>query len=114
MAIVELPEIPPRPVVVKVPVTLGNVEKLYTAVMVTGTGVGVEADAESTEPIAKQPSTNRIVNIMFRFFIFNFSFLLFLAFFGPENVRGYFWPFTNVLQEIRREVTRKLGKSLKR
>jgi hypothetical protein len=62
--------------VVKVPDTLGNVEKSYTPVMVTGTGVGVEADAESTEPIAKQPSTTRIVaNVMFNFFIFNFPFV---------------------------------------
>jgi len=48
--------------------------------MVTGTGVGV-ADAEGAEPIAKQPSTSRIVvNVMFRFFIFNFLFVV-LAFF---------------------------------
>src|SRR5436309_8593247 len=50
--IVETPEIVRAPLVVKVPVTLGNVEKSYTAVMVTG--VGVEADAEGTEPIVKQ------------------------------------------------------------
>ena len=37
---------------VKVPTTSGNVEKSYTAVMVTG--VGVEADAEGTEPIVKK------------------------------------------------------------
>jgi len=51
--------------------------------MVTGTGVGV-ADAEGAEPIAKQPSTSRIVvNVMFRFFILLISFCLFvLAFFG--------------------------------
>jgi len=54
MAIVEVPEIVRAPVVVKVPVTLGNVEKLYTAVMVTGTGVGVEADTEGAEPIVKK------------------------------------------------------------
>jgi hypothetical protein len=53
-AIVETPEIVRAPVVVKVPVTLGNVEKSYTPVMVTGSGVGGEADAEGTEPIAKQ------------------------------------------------------------
>src|SRR5205823_9610849 len=76
-AIVEVPEIVRAPLVVKVPVTLGNVEKSYTPVMVTGTGVGVEADAESTEPIAKQPSTTRTVaNVMFNFFIFNFPFCL--------------------------------------
>jgi hypothetical protein len=68
--IVETPEIVRAPVVVKVPVTLGNVEKSYTAVMVTGTGVGGEADAEGTEPIAKLPSISRIVvNVMFRVFI---------------------------------------------
>src|SRR6266567_6812409 len=52
--IVEVPEIVRAPVVVKVPDTLGNVEKSYTAVMVTGTGVGGEADAEGTEPIVKK------------------------------------------------------------
>jgi hypothetical protein len=68
--IVETPEIVRAPVVVKVPVTLGNVEKSYTAVMVTGTGVGGEADAEGTKPIAKLPSISRIVvNVMFRVFI---------------------------------------------
>jgi len=78
MSIVVLPEIPLRPVVVKVPDTLGNVEKSYTAVMVTGTGVGVEADAEGAETIAKQPSTSRIVvNIIFGFFIFLIFLFLF-------------------------------------
>jgi hypothetical protein len=38
--------------VVKVPVTSGNVEKSYTAVMVTG--VCVEADADGTEAIVKK------------------------------------------------------------
>src|SRR5947208_3620707 len=52
--IVETPEIVRAPLVVKVPVTLGNVEKSNTAVMVTGTGVGGEADAEGTEPIVKK------------------------------------------------------------
>ena len=46
------PEIVRAPVVVKVPLTLGNVEKSKTAVMVTG--VGGEADAEGTEPIVKK------------------------------------------------------------
>src|SRR5438046_3121380 len=73
--IVETPEIVRAPVVVKVPVTSGNVEKSYTAVMITG--VGVAADAKGTEPIVKQPSTSRIVNVTFRFFIFNFSFCCF-------------------------------------
>ncbi len=46
--------------------------------MVTGTGVGV-ADAEGAEPSAKQPSTSRIVvNVMFRFLILNFPFVLLL------------------------------------
>ena len=49
-----VPEIVRAPVVVKVPDTLGNVEKSNTAVMVTGTGVGGEAEAEGTEPIVKQ------------------------------------------------------------
>ena len=65
---------------VKVPVTLGNPAKSNVAVMVTGAGVGV-ADAEGAEPSAKQPSTSRIVvNVMFRFFIFNLLFVV-LAFF---------------------------------
>src|SRR5437762_13160428 len=59
--IVETPEIVRAPVVVKVPVTLGNVEKSYTAVMVTGTGVGGEADAEGTEPIVKQAITHSAI-----------------------------------------------------
>ena len=52
MSMVALPEIVRAPLVVKVPVTLGNVAKLKTAVMVTG--VGGEAEAEGTEPIVKQ------------------------------------------------------------
>src|SRR5213592_2520779 len=65
--IVAGPEIVRAPLVVKVPVTLGNPAKSNVAVMVTGTGVGV-ADAEGAEPIAKQPSTSRIVvNVMFPF-----------------------------------------------
>src|SRR5437868_13856832 len=73
--IVEAPEIVRAPLVVKVPVTLGNVEKSYTPVMVTGTGVGGEADAEGTEPIVKRAITHsaiaaerillcRIINIL--------------------------------------------------
>src|SRR6266404_3704911 len=76
MAIVETPEIVRAPVVVKVPVTLGNVEKSYTPVMVTGNGVGGEADAEGTEPIVKKAIIHsaiaaeenlscRIINILF-------------------------------------------------
>src|SRR5436309_655953 len=81
MCIVAGPEIVRAPLVVKVPVTSGNPAKSNVAVMVTGTGVGV-ADAEGAEPTAKQPSTSRIVvNVMFRFFIFNFPFVV-LAFFG--------------------------------
>ena len=71
--IVEFPEIVRAPVVVKVPVTSGNVEKSYTAVMVTG--VGVAADAKGTEPIVKKAITHsaiaaekpllcRIINIL--------------------------------------------------
>src|SRR5439155_5217677 len=67
------------PLMIKVPVTSGNPAKSKGAVMVTGTGVGV-ADAEDAEPIAKQPSTSRIVvNVMFRFFIFNFLFVVWLS-----------------------------------
>src|SRR5438552_18572082 len=59
--IVETPEIVRAPVVVKVPVTLGNVEKSYTAVMVTGTGVGGDADAEGAEPIVKKAITHSAI-----------------------------------------------------
>jgi len=52
MSMVAPPEIVRAPVVVKLPVTLGNVAKLKIAVMVTG--VGGEADAEGTETIVKQ------------------------------------------------------------
>src|SRR5260370_19890767 len=75
--IVEVPEIVRAPVVVKVPVTLGNVEKSYAAVMVTG--MGVEADAEGTEPIVKKAITpSAIAAISGRlvvFFIFVFYLL---------------------------------------
>ncbi len=68
------PEIVRAPVVVKVPVTSGNVEKLNVAVMVTGEGV--EADAEGAEPIVKKAITHsaiaaeknllcRIISILF-------------------------------------------------
>ena len=74
MCIVVSPEIVRAPVVVKVPATSGNVEKSYVPVMVTG--VGVEADAEGTEPIVKKATTHsaiaaeiillcRIMNILF-------------------------------------------------
>src|SRR6266699_2632967 len=56
--IVETPEIVRAPAVVKVPVTLGNVEKSYTAVMVTG--VGVEADVGGTEPIVEKATIARL------------------------------------------------------
>jgi len=47
--------------VVKVPFTLGNVEKSYTPVMVTGTGVGGEADAEGTEPVVKKAIIHSVI-----------------------------------------------------
>ena len=73
--IVEEPEIVRAPLVVKVPVTLGNVEKSNTAVMLTGTGVGA-ADAEGNKPIVKKAIKHsaiaverillcRIINILF-------------------------------------------------
>jgi hypothetical protein len=66
---------------------MGNVEKSYVAVMVTG--MSVEADADGAEPIVKKPAIHstiaakqillcRVIN--FRFFIFNFPFVV-LAFF---------------------------------
>lgn len=59
MCIVEVPEIVSAPVVVNVPVTSGNVEKSYAAVMVTG--VGVEPDAEGAEPIVKAAVTHSAI-----------------------------------------------------
>jgi hypothetical protein len=65
--------------VVKVPDTLGNVEKLYTAVMVTGTGV--EADADGAEPIVKKAIAHSAIaaemNLLFRIIniLFNFPFV---------------------------------------
>src|SRR5437762_4397045 len=56
----EAPEIVRAPLVVKVPDTLGNVEKSNTAVMVTGTGVGGEAHVEGTEPIVKDRKSTRL------------------------------------------------------
>jgi len=72
--IVAGPEIVRAPVVVKVPDTLGKFVKSNVAVMVTG--VGVEADAEGTEPIVKRAIVHsaiaadkillcRIINILF-------------------------------------------------
>ena len=52
MCIVVSPEIVRAPLVIKVPVTSGNVEKSYVPVMVTG--VRVEADADGTEAIVKK------------------------------------------------------------
>jgi len=77
--IVEGPEIVRAPLVVKVPVTSGNVEKSYTAVMVTG--MGLEADAGGTEPMVKKAIIHsaiaaeknllcRIVSILFRRSVF--------------------------------------------
>src|SRR6266480_5735968 len=77
--IVEGPEIVRAPLVVKVPVTSGNVEKSYTAVMVTG--VGVVADAEGTEPIVKKATTHNMINsdllLMFGLFMILISFSCF-------------------------------------
>ena len=68
------PEIVRAPLVVKVPVTLGNVAKLKTAVMVTG--VGGEAEAEGTEPIVKKAITHSAIAAisgrLVGFFIFVF------------------------------------------
>src|SRR6266568_9379330 len=109
--IVAGPEIVRAPLVVKVPVTLGNPAKSNVAVMVTGTGVGV-ADAEGAEPIAKQPSTTRIVvNVMFRFFILLISFCSF-GLLWLLVVRSHFWPFTDVLREIWPGVTRKMKREI--
>src|SRR2546430_8898331 len=78
--IVEAPEIVRAPLVVKVPVTLGNVEKSNTAVMVTGTGVGGDADAEGTEPIVKKAITHSAIaaEIILMWCIVNILLLVFL------------------------------------
>src|SRR5437868_11846518 len=75
--IVEAPEIVRAPLVVKVPVTLGNVEKSYAAVIVTG--ICVEADAEGTELIVKNAITHSAIaaeNTLLCFIITILSFLL--------------------------------------
>src|SRR6266481_5254530 len=90
--IVAGPEIVRAPVVVKVPDTLGKFVKSNVAVMVTG--VGVEADAEGTEPIVKRAIVHsaiaadkillcRIISILCRrsVFIF-FIILIFFCCFG--------------------------------
>src|SRR6266576_484536 len=59
MCIVVSPEIVRAPVVVKVPVTSGNVEKSYVPVMVTG--VRVEADADGTEAVVKKAITHSAI-----------------------------------------------------
>ena len=60
--IVEAPEIVRAPLVVKVPVTFGNVEKSNTAVIVTGTGVGA-ADAEGSKPIVKKATKHSAIAV---------------------------------------------------
>ena len=60
MSIVEVPEIVRAPLVVKVPATLGNVARLYVAVMVTGTGLGA-ADAEGSKPIVKKATMHSAI-----------------------------------------------------
>ena len=87
------------PVVVKVPDTLGNVEKSYTPVMVTG--AGVEADTDGSEPMVKKAVTHSAIatEIILLCFIFNFLFVV-LAFFG-SSLRSSFlavfivWFFTD-------------------
>ena len=60
MSMVADPEIVRAPLVVKVPVTLGNPAKSNVAVMVTGTGVGA-ADAEGAEPIVKKATMHSAI-----------------------------------------------------
>jgi hypothetical protein len=80
MCIVVSPEIVRAPLVTKVPVTSGNVEKSNVPVMVTG--VRVRADAEGAEPMVKKAVTHSAIatEIILLCFIFNFPFLV-LAFF---------------------------------
>jgi hypothetical protein len=81
--IVEAHEIVRAPVVIKVPATLGNVEKSYVAVMVTGTSVGEPADAVGAEPIVTKATMHNAItadNILFCR-ITNIAFVIFLIFF---------------------------------
>ena len=41
-----------------------------------------------------------------------FIFFLVLAFFDFPSLRTHFWPFTDVVRKIQREVTRKMQKTL--
>jgi len=74
MCIVVSPEIVRAPLVIKVPVTSGNVERSYVAVMVTG--VGVEADADGTEPIVKRAIVQSAMatekNLLCRILVYSF------------------------------------------
>ena len=87
--IVAGPEIVRAPVVVKVPDTLGKFEKSNVAVMVIG--MGVEADAEGTEPIVKKATMDsaiaaeiillcRIISILCRRSVFIFFIILIFPF----------------------------------
>ncbi|SRR6266516_3719260 len=89
MCIVVSPEIVRAPLVTKVPVTSGNVEKSYVAVMVTG--VRVEADADGTEAIVKKAIVHstiaaeknllcRIISILCRRSVFIFFIILIFPF----------------------------------
>jgi len=79
MCIVVSPEIVRAPVVVKVPVTSGNVEKSYVPVMVTG--VGVRADAEGADPMVKRAIVHSAIatEILLLCFIFNFPLFMLIV-----------------------------------
>jgi len=79
MCIVVSPEIVRAPVVVKVPVTSGNVEKSYVPVMVTG--VGVRADAEGADPMVKRAIVHSAIatEIILLCFIFNFPLFMLIV-----------------------------------
>jgi len=77
MSIVLVPEMVRAPVVTKVPVTLGNVEKSYVPVIVIAWGV-VEVGVGDTQPVVKNAiSTSAIATekSLF-FFIIRISFFL--------------------------------------
>jgi hypothetical protein len=63
------------------------------------------------------PSTNtkpRLRSSLLMIFVFMlFIFFLGLAFFDFSSLRTHFWPFTDVVNKIRREVTRKMQRTCK-
>jgi hypothetical protein len=76
------------------------------------TGEGVEADTDGSEPMVKKAVTHSAIaremvllcRILISFVDIDCFGLLWLL-----VVRSHFWRFTEVLQEIRRDITRKVA-----